>query len=259
MTAPDELLRTLVERRLLPARYEAVLLVGSTARGWSNRGSDHDICVISTKPWSGPGSGHLTVPLSPDVVQTETFRMSDRRWEITYWLDAQVEQMLDKVQWAEFERDRPLGQPVLVPTEEWFLGRLVSCVPLTGERWLRERREQLQASAFRSMVVARSLGAADDCVEDALGQLDAGDIESAVLSARQALGHIVDALLEERGEYGNAPKWRPHRFRAVQPSLLSFDDYWAIETMRAFDPANPQKWVNDVVALCQDLSMKVET
>jgi hypothetical protein len=166
--------------------------------------------------------------------------------------------MLTKVSWQEFNRGRIPGQ-VLSFKEELFLDRLTHCVPLSGADWVASRRATLTESAFRSFVVARSLGAADDSVEDALGQLESGQFESAVLSARKALGHAVDAMLEQHGEYGShSPKWRPHRFRAAAPTSLSFEDYWALETMRTFDPADPAKWINDVLTVCQDIAMKVE-
>ena len=108
-------------------------------------------------------------------------------------------------------------------------------------------------------MVTRSLGAAARAVEDSLGQLESGDLHSAVLSARRALGHTVDALLEERGQYGSQlSKWRPRRFQAANPASLPFAKYWELETMQGFDPDNPSKWVNEVLTLCQDLSMKIQ-
>jgi hypothetical protein len=87
----------------------------------------------------------------------------------------------------------------------------------------------------------------------------ARDFDSAVLSARKALGRTVDALLESEGHFGaRTPKWRAWRFRDSRPKALSFEEYWALETVRPFDPDDPQTWVNLVVQRCTDLTLEVE-
>lgn len=250
-----EILRT---QSLVPDPCRAVLLVGSTAKGWSDAKSDYDFYIVSDQPWQKPGSGSIKLPVEPPELRTEVFYADGRRWEATYWLTTQVRQVIAKVSWDEFEKDHAAGQ-VLALREELLLERLTACVPLDGAEWLAEQRRQVEASAFHSLIIARSLGAADDSVEDALGQLESGNLHSAVLAARKALGHSVDALLEQHGQYGShSPKWRPHRFHAAQPSVLSFEQYWTIETMRTFNPEEPEKWVTDVLTLCQDIAMKVE-
>ncbi len=255
----NTLLEVLERRDLLPRDYSAALLVGSTARGWDNQKSDVDIYIVCSESWNSDTCASVKLPLNPPEVQTESFYDSGRRWEITYLLDDHFRQMLAKVSWAEFRREGVVAEEALTTREETYLARLATNVVLAGSEWAAEHHAQLETSAFRPFLMARSLVAADDCVEDALGQMDSGDLESAVLSARKALGHAVDALLEGHGEYGSPqPKWRPHRFREARPTMLSFDRYWSIETMRSFDSANPGRWVKEVLMLCQDISMKVQ-
>ncbi|GLY26197.1 hypothetical protein [Micromonospora sp. NBRC 101691] len=257
-TELGKFLNVLDQRSLVPLDCKAVLLVGSAARGWTNVRSDYDFYLVSGTPWPGDDRDSIRLPLDSPTIQTEAFYADGRRWEMTYWLDDQIDQILAKVSWAEFERDRAAGQ-MLVSHEQAFLERLANCVPLAGEEWVSRRKQELDSSAFRSLVVARSLAAADDAVEDALGQVESGQMESAVLSARKAFGHAIDALLEQHGQYGSySPKWRPHRFRAAMPSGISFARYWRLETMRTFDEKCPSDWINEVLTLCQDISLKVE-
>jgi predicted nucleotidyltransferase len=244
-------------RGLLPRDSLAVLLVGSAARGWDNGRSDYDFYIVTARPWTSRTSQALAIPLDPPTVPIEILYHAGRRWELRYWLDSQIDQMFEKVSWPEFERDRT-ERRVLSPPEELLLARLTDGALLSGRDWLADRRARLAESAFRSIVVARSLAAADDSVEDAMGQLAAGQVHSAVLAAKQALGHTVDALLEQHGEYGShLSKWRPKRFQSARPAALSFDEYWELETMRTYDPLNPGKWINDVLTICQDVSAKV--
>ncbi|WP_194892139.1 hypothetical protein [Catenulispora pinisilvae] len=251
--------KTLRDRNVLPDQCRAALLVGSAARGWSNRRSDLDIYLVSAEPWAGPDTVDVRVSLDPDVVRQHTFHADGCDWDLAYWLDTQVDQMVAKVSWAEYDRVRADSNDVLLPREEAFLGRIATCVPLLGEDWVARRRAEIDGSAFRSVLVARSLGAAGRAIEDGLGQLEDGDLHSSMISARLAFGHTVDALLEERGEYDSyAYKWRPRRFQAANPAALTFDEYWDVETMRDFDRDDPKKWINNILTLCQDLALKVE-
>ncbi|MGA4863173.1 nucleotidyltransferase domain-containing protein [Streptomyces lavendulocolor] len=244
-------------RGLLPEHYEAAFVVGSLARGWNNAMSDVDVCVVTREPWTGRGHGVIRVPLSPDTVATEGFRADDVDWELKYWLDGQVDQMLGKVAWSAFEGPTLVGQR-LTREEEKFLVRLLTCVPLAGADWIGARQEQITSSAFRAFVTTECLNLADDYVIDAVGQLDAGDVDSAVLCARTAFGHAVDALLASRGELGRLDKWRARRFASVRPEELPYEEYWNVETMRTFDPAAPERWVRETAWLCKRLAMEVQ-
>jgi hypothetical protein len=250
---PEELER----RGLLPDDPLCVLCVGSVPRGWANDMSDVDLCVVTRAPAAGKDLRTMPVPLSPDTVPTTTLHVDGRRWEVKYWVDAQVDQMLAKVSWAHFEADTTTR--VLSVMEELFLERLMTAWAFSGEEWLTARREQLGESAFGAFATTRSLAEADDAVEDALGQLMAGDVDSAVLSARKALGHAVDAAMESNGNYGSrTPKWRARRFHEDPPAQITFEEYWELETMRDFDPTAPDKWVHTVMTRSKDLILDVE-
>ncbi|NWF29769.1 nucleotidyltransferase domain-containing protein [Streptomyces sp. PKU-EA00015] len=243
---------------LLPEDHRAVLCVGSVARGWANERSDYDLVVVTGEPFATERARPLPVPLRPGTVPTVTVHVDGRRWEIKYWTDDQIGQLLDKVSWERFDSGT-VSAKVLLDVEELCLERLLTCIPLVGEAWVRQRCRELGESAFRAFAATRSLAGLDSAVEDALGQLDAGDTASAVLSARRAVGHVVDALLESHGCFGSAqPKWRARRFQEAAPAQLSFEEYWALETMRGFDPAAPEIWVKETVEVCNRLCMEVE-
>jgi predicted nucleotidyltransferase len=254
----DDWLGPLRGRGLVPGDSLAVFVVGSAARCWDNERSDFDIYVVTASEWATETSSIMRMPLNPPRVRNEMFYDRNRRWEITYWLVSQIEQMLAKVSWGEYERS-VFADDFLSYREELALGRLENCLPLLGDDWILKYRERLRATAFRSLVVARSLSAADNAIEDALGQMESGHLESATISARWALGHVIDSLVEARGEYGSQmPKWRPNRFRAVSPAVLPFEKYWELETMRGYDPQDPGRWIREVLTICQDISSKVE-
>jgi hypothetical protein len=241
---------------LLNDQHLSVLAAGSVVRGWSNADSDLDLYVICTDHEGVSGSRWLSVPLQPSVVPLATTFVAGRRCDIEYWLDGQVDQLLDKIGWATLDRVGPASSQ-LVPHELDFLERLTYAVALTGEDWLLQRRRQLDQSALTSVVVSRSLHHAELLLEDAVGQLRSDDVESAVLSVKLAFGRTVDGLLAAYGEPGQHVKWRARRFHAVTQDTLSFADYWSIETMRNFDHGAPQRWVEDVVRVCRQILREV--
>lgn len=247
----------LKEMGLLPDDELATVIVGSTARGWAYSTSDLDVVVFSQTLVADERLASLTVPLSPGLVPVTTFHARDKAWEVKFWIDEQIDQLLAKVSWTAFEQDNKAGAR-LIGQEEYLLARLPTCLVLSGQDWVDKRRADIAESAFKAMQIAFALDEADKNCASALGQLSAGDAEGAVLSAKNAFTWTVEALLNASGEYLAPPKWRARRFRAANPALLSFDEYWSIETMRSYDPAAPHEWVEHVVSRCKDLSMDIE-
>jgi hypothetical protein len=241
----------------IPKGTRAVLLVGSYARGWANAGSDMDVVVVATTRPTGLATV-LPVPLDPPELPFVAWYVGSLAWEVKYWLVDQLEQVLGKVAWDSFERNPAAGQSVTVQ-EELLLERLFTAVPLYGAEWLRQIRSRLSESAFRALVASRSLGEADMAIADALGQADAGDLTSATLSARNAYGHAVDALLESHDVYGSRiVKWRARRVQEAALPELPFDDYWAVETMAGLDRDDLRTWITDTVKRTRRLIMAVE-
>ncbi|MFI6011968.1 hypothetical protein ACIBAG_24665 [Streptomyces sp. NPDC051243] len=250
----DELRR----RELVPDDTLTIFNVGSVARGWANPTSDFDFYLVSRAVPVIEGARTVPVPLAHETISTYVFQVDGRRWEVAYWLDSQVDQMLTKVSWEEFDAGVS-SLKAMVDTEELFLERIVTGLPLFGEDWMKRRRAELDDTAYKAFITARSLAEADGNVEDALGMLTVGDTESAVMAARKALGHMVDAVLESSGNYGSrTPKWRARRVKEARLDLMPFETFWALETMADYDAAAPEEWVHRVVTLCKDLSIEVE-
>lgn len=252
----DECLAELTSRDLVPAGAHCVFVSGSLVRGWGNSTSDLDIYVISTGAWTGTPVETVPVRLQPAIVPVNAFFAGNRRWDVEYWQETQIEQLFGYVSWPAYDsgslRTQPLGRHEVDVLEQLSYGR-----PLLGVEWLRAHQRRLADSALRTHLVSQRLNLADIYVEDAAGQLQSGDVECAVLSARIAFGHAVDALTARHGELGQNPKWRPKRLRAVDQPVLDFDDYWRVETMREYDPARPASWVRDVLERCRLIAVEV--
>jgi hypothetical protein len=256
MFDPNRIPAGLRERGLLPDTVHAMLLSGSLVRDWQHANSDVDVYVIVSGPWRSPTSGDSPVSLRPETVPTETVHVDDCRWEVKYWQDSQVDQVVEKVSREGFESGA--GIRTLTDNESTFLERLRWARPVSGAAWLDARRRQLAESAFQTVLVTRALLRAEGCLSDAAGQLESTDPDGAVISARLAFGHVVDALLGSHGELCMENKWRTRRMRAVAPAALPYDRYWRLETMRDFDPSNPREWIEEIAKLYRTVSLAID-
>jgi hypothetical protein len=229
---------------------------GSLVRGWGNDRSDLDIYVIVKEPWQTESAQIDSVALHPDTIPVDGVYVDKRRWDVEYWLESQVDQLFAKVSAEELESIQPAGKRMMDP-EVAFLQRFSHAAPIDKDEWLDERKRRLDASPLHSVMALRALHMMDIYTEDVVGQLAADDVDSAVLTSKIAFRYAMDALLASHGEFGESPKWFARRFRAADPPELSFDDYWAFETMQSFDPAAPERWVEEVLVLCRKISSEV--
>ena len=253
---PERCLAELRERELLPPSYRAIWLGGSLVRGWGNVTSDLDVYVIVDEPWTHATGSSSVISMEPGSVPVEVFYVDGRRWDVEYWLDSQVDTFLERVSWQAFESGRSKGDDFTRP-EIAMAQRLATAVTVDGAEWVSRRAADFDASALKTMMVTLALYELDLLTEDAVGMLESGDAHSAVLAARFAFGYAVEAVLASHGEYHEQQKWRARRMRLVEPPELGFDDYWRLETMRGFDPDAPEKWVEEVLVVCQNISTEV--
>ena len=244
-------LKELDSRGLLPPAMQAAFLCGSLARGWGNAKSDADVYLVVPQLWRSPTSTGIHIPLEPDIVPLETIYVGQRQWEIKYWVEHQIEQIISKASWSEFDNDRT--EQRVTRTEQDLMARMLSCVPISGNEWITRAQRRIRSSAFEAIMIREILGDGDLMLEDAVGQSEAGDLDSAVLSTRLAFSCAVDALVVTHGQYDRNPKWRARRMRAAAPDVLSFDQYWSVEVMSGLDTARPLAWVESTLNLCREL------
>ncbi|MFE9403421.1 hypothetical protein ACFYNY_16770 [Streptomyces sp. NPDC006530] len=247
----------LKSRNLLPSAYETVFASGSLVRGWGNPTSDLDVHVVTKDVWTSSIDETNHVALEPNTLQYEGTFVDGRRWDVEYWTAGQIDQVLSKITPEQFADDQGTWR-TLSYHEIALLERLPYAAAADDGRWLERVRATLASSAHRSVLIVNSLKQADSYTEDVAGQLARDDLHSAVIAARNAFSHAVDALQASLGQFGSLwPKWRARRMQILDPRLLPFETYWAIETMRTFDPDNPQKWIEETIAVCQRISMEV--
>lgn len=253
--AAETAMAVLAEQGKLPGRHAAVYVAGSLARGWHHENSDVDVYVFTDQRWASDTCDLAPVDLKPDTVPTEIFYADGLRWEARYWLPDQFDQMMAKANWADFLAGK---QVKFSEPESILLARILHALPLAGPEWLEQRRAEVLSSAYQASVVTVALDNADGRIEDAAGLLATGDADSAVLAAHHAFQHTIDALVASLGELDTTVRWRARRMKATEPDIISFDDYWAIETMRGLSDSDRGAWVHHVLRTCQRIIAEIK-
>jgi len=255
-TAP--ILPELQSLAYIPADTVGVFVSGSMVRGWGNATSDVDVHIVTRtlRRSSVSETGHVS--LEPATLSYERAYVAGRRWDVEYWTESQVDQLLAKVGQEAYDGDETPWS-TLSRTELGMLERLPYALAADDGGWLASVQHRLRESAHRLVLTGISLRESDGLVEDAAGQLEAGDTYSAVIAARLAFAHAVDALQASEGQFGSLwPKWRARRMTLISSDVLSFDTYWATESMADFDPADPGAWVTRTIGLCHSISSRLE-
>jgi predicted nucleotidyltransferase len=193
-----------------------VFVGGSTARGWGTPRSDVDVYVLGSEHDRG-----VTLP---------TVEEGRPRVDVHEVSSARLEALFDKVSWEVVQAGTDFVDQLRV--RDWLLlERLKHALPLRGEAALEELRARLANTAHTHMLLQQHFTYADSYAEDAVGFLEAGDVDSAALAAQTAYLRAVDGLLVASGCYAWVAKWRSRAVRDTAPPHVSYADYWSIATM----------------------------
>ena len=206
-------LALLAEQRMLPPEREATYLSGTDAPAYPVEATvvvrDRDRIAGLVGPDAGR-AGRWTGP-------RRSWYRGDRRWDVDFWTDDEVDRLLRAVSWQVLESGRSVGM-ALRRYELEFVQRLGSARVVEGGEWVRRRQADFADSAVRTMVTTQLLMMLDRERERAGRLLAAGDPEGAVLAARAAVGTAVDAVLAARGTVVAEPARRVGRLRQLGPA-----------------------------------------
>ena len=277
---PGDCLAVLAEQRLLPPDRQATYLSG--VDGPADPVEATVVVAGSHRDQIGGlvGAGAGRAGRWPGP-RRSCYR-GDRRWDVDFWADDEVDRLLRAVSWQALESGRSVGM-TLRRYELEFVQRLGTARVVEGRDWVRRRQQDFTGSAVRTMVTTQLLMTLDRERERARQLLAVGDPEGAVLAARAAVGTAVDAVLATRGTVVAEPARRTARLRQLArvsqpsggadrrphpptierlalgppaagpgfaPDPPAAEDYWRLETMRDLDPAAPAGWVSAALSFC---------
>lgn len=234
---------------LVPDGALCVFVSGSLVRGWEHARSDVDVYAVTAQPYSGPADELRSHPVDPSGVPVVVHPRGDTHWDVEMWLETQLDQLVARAAEAAAD-DGDLGPGALSFDELDVLYRLSVAVALDGDDWLARRQRALWDTGLHECLARAALADCRSHATDALGLVESGDAESAVVTARLALERLVDGLVSATGDFCPVAKWRARRMRAAAPEALPWDVYWPLETMRGYRDDDPGAWVRAVLGAC---------
>lgn len=223
------------------ARGDCTYVGGSSARGWSNPGSDVDVYVLGT---DGDSAENVFTDGRPRV-------------DVHALSTATLDRLFDGFSWDIISHNQEYVHTR--SDREWLLfERLHHAYPLAGQDALARYQKRLAGTAYRHMLVQEHFSLADAYAEDCLGQLAIHDDDSAVLSGHTAHLHAIDGLLSARGCYAWNSKWRSRAMQEAKPDLLSYDEYWRVATMADLPELGKRTWAGTQVTGTRELIARVD-
>lgn len=212
----------------LGARRRAVVyLGGSRVEGHGNRWSDVDVFVIGDLSPVGPD----VRPGDVNVVSVHFFKRI--RFDFEYWEPARVRELARRLRAIRLGISRDLTRTAFSHIEECFLHRLRTGKPLLDREGFRRWQSRFDFRKFSSYQAQETIRHVDAMLEDACGMLEAGQLETAVFTAREMVGEAVDAYCHFRGETDPVKKWRLvhlERLPAGDPHAAELSEgYWRFQ------------------------------
>lgn len=244
------LLGELQARFVVPPDTVCTFVGGSVAAGRAHATSDVDVYVVTRTPAPVSATKWVLASLTPPRFPAVVRDVGGRTWDVEYLTIGQVGELCAMV--AE-ERARP-GSVEPSDADVDLVYRVRCGVELEPSgSWLAGVQRALDEAGVDLFFAGHAADQAQNRVDDARGLLDAGDERSAVLAARLAFEHAVDACLAARGEMGPTAKWRARKVAAVGLPGMDVERYWAIQAMSQLARQGGRGWVGDVLAAAEDL------
>ncbi len=186
----------------------AAWLSGSLVEGLGNPSSDFDLFVAVRE-------------LSPTLPVTRRDRdhavygiiVDGRRFDIEYWTEAQIAALAHKLEHVPVD---DLQHHTLHFFEYWeteFIHRIFIGAPAIAPEEFARLRALFDRRRFAGYLTENAIRRVDDAFDDAVGMLDAGDLENAILRARDTVELSIDVLLYAHGETNDKTKFRVTKLR----------------------------------------------
>jgi hypothetical protein len=206
-----------------PDGPSVVYLSGSVVEGLANSASDIDLFVVADG----------AEPRAPAVFRKSRFSVAihfvgARRIDFEYWPPKEVLAIARRL--AAVQPGKEFVAEALDPTDEVFIHRVGIGVPLVNAEGFRKLQAEFDFERFRRYLVQQAVHRLDGALEDLTGMLDDGDLEVALLRARDVVGLAADAFLHDRGFTNTLPKWRARLLAAAGAEAAGVRErFWALQ------------------------------
>ena len=208
------------------AGAEAVAITGSIAAGWGNPYSDVDLFVFSDT--------ECELPADESV---ETWRNEDPSGlNRQNWMGRYGDSLVDLKVWPLDAPRRALARfldglnPEMTQVSllvKDFIYRMSIARPLQGEEFFADARKLIASSTYRGALARELKMAAENRLNDVVGQLAAGDTLGARVTCMAAAGFMADCCLVMAGDLCRGEKWLLRRLERTPSCGIDARQYCA--------------------------------
>jgi predicted nucleotidyltransferase len=183
---------------------------GSMVEGLGNPSSDIDIFVAL--PQIGP-----SLPTTRRNLDHSTYATVEggRRFDVEYWSEEKIGDLANKL------AEAPIADPMsntLHYFEYWeteFIHRILVGLPLLNEEAFMRLRGCFNRRRLGAYLATNAIHRVDDAFDDTVGMLLGGDLDCAVLRARDTVEFSIDAMLYANGVTNDKTKFRPTKVKRL--------------------------------------------
>jgi hypothetical protein len=225
---------------------------GSIVEGYGNESSDVDVFVITRRPLAELG---LTVERGDHGISGVV--SNGVRFDVEFWPLEAVDRLVDRLSAIPLGNAARNNMYALQFWETEFIHRVLVGVPVTnseGFAWLRSR---FDADAFTHFLFDNAVRKVDAVFDDAVGMLRAGQLRSAAIQAREAVGFAVDSLLHSYGDSNDKAKFRFERLARLAPRFpglhLVADKAWKTESGIPGEEVELESFIEQALRLSSDI------
>jgi hypothetical protein len=197
-----------------------VILINSSAEGFSNSTSDIDLMVVVK-----------------DSLVTEEWVQFSKNSSLIDVCFMTKELLLTRI---DLSKSTPLNAQRID-----FLHKVRTAVPLIGDEEWGKIAGGVDWALFDEKLVDLYSFDCVRCMEDAVGSLKEGDYESAGLTCRESIALALDAFLASNGESQPRQKWRLKKARrALGDDSWIIKEYLSLQFCRIFEETEVNDWLD---------------
>ena len=218
---------SILELEQLASDGLAVYLSGSLAAGNGNSWSDIDVYVIGDRGPLGEFS------LDVGTAAASQHYLEGRRIDYEFWTPNAVAELSSRLNGIRLAEEGTLSLGILSFFEQCFLHRLRIGVPIANSESFAAIQSRFDFERLRQYQVQETLRQLDATLEDLCGMMDAGDIDCGLFTARDAIGHAIDAYCHSLGNTDPSRKWRTKHLLAVtkppEDHSQTVETFWQLQ------------------------------
>jgi len=209
--------------------------------------TDHRTIYLVDHPGAGTVRGSYLITTSRTPIRTQQLFRGAISTFVEYWSGRQIKRAFDSMQ---------SGGDLPGPAELLLFQAILGGAVMHGTDKVSVWRDRLGDMQINNRVRCRYFDQARQQIEIATGFSVAGELNSAILCAAEALAYTIDGCLAGHGYLISTPAYRYQRYRAMfaklaaNSQLLSPDDYWRLQTMRDLDCDDSEDWIRKAIGAC---------